>query len=133
MIQIVKPKNSYEFDVDFPTGETFKGLVSLTVPDQSLTVREILVRFANHQPVDGDRSYYYDGYDSFDDADPTASPDFDLADATHLAQQVVQEADRRKAKAKAISEEAQRRVADEQKAAAEAAAKSADSSAETTE
>lgn len=53
---------------------------SLTIPDQSMTIRQILDR-----SIAGSVSYethpvYYDNVDDFDAVDVTLSPDFDFSD-----------------------------------------------------
>lgn len=55
--------------------------VSLTIPDQALSVRQILERYAVGATLDA--SHYVGSFDNdadFDDFTPSESPDFDLAD-----------------------------------------------------
>lgn len=80
-----------------------------TIPDQSMSMREILNRFVKGLPLDSvARQVYYDGEDDFDKDDPTLRPDFDLADASQIKrdieQNVVKDINERKAKAKAKAE-----------------------------
>lgn len=59
---------------------------SMTVPDQSYTIAEILAKFTNHIPPQISKSFYYEsdqGDIDFDSFDPTNSPSFDLADFTN--------------------------------------------------
>lgn len=80
---------SYDYDVESIVNyEIINDEPSLTVPDQSLTVREILDRFTKGIPVDigmQDNSLEYDGDDpSFDDVNPFLDPAFDLSDLTDM-------------------------------------------------
>lgn len=119
--------NMFQYEPSAHTGESYKDVLSLTVPDQSLTVREIVTRFVNGQPVTGSHSVYYDNVDDFDVIDPTLDPSFDLADATAIANQLAESSARRLAKAKAHKEGTQRSGVDDAEASAEAIAKPEDS------
>lgn len=62
---------------------------SLTVPNQSLSVRDILQRYTMGTMIpEMSRSVYYDGLEDFDQSDETLKPDFDLSDATRISQEV---------------------------------------------
>nr|QJB21679.1 MAG: hypothetical protein [Microvirus sp.] len=72
---------------------TLKGevnnLPSMTVSNQSLSVRDIIERFTvgallpqHHRPS------YYDGLDDFDADDDTLRPDFDLSDVTMQSEEI---------------------------------------------
>jgi len=70
------PYDNYDLEARF---EPLNDEPSMTVPDQSLTVRDILKRYANGQPLDV-HSFDDDGFDiepEFDDAPP---PVIDLTD-----------------------------------------------------
>lgn len=55
---------------------------SITIPDESFTVKEILERFTTGMPLSLSKQPIYDSEASFDDIDETRDPAFDLADAT---------------------------------------------------
>lgn len=64
---------------------------SLTVPDQSLTIEEILKRFVVGESLPIGKNVYHDGEDpDFNDYDPTLDPNFDLADATQIKMQIAE-------------------------------------------
>lgn len=98
---------------------------SLTVPDGTLTIREMMDRFAKGIPVSGYHSVYYDGINDFDGYDPTLAGDFDFAEAKTLhdklsenrakqrQEQAVKLAKETSEKAKAQKEEAERSGADD--------------------
>lgn len=78
---IYDPEENYRYEVISDTS-------SLTIPDQSLTVREILDRYTRGIPMDismEDNDLGYDGDDpSFDDVNPFLDPAFDLSDLTDM-------------------------------------------------
>lgn len=57
---------------------------SLTVPDQSYTIKELLMRFTSGGMPDIAKTGTYEDDPSFEDIDPTRLGDFDLADLTEL-------------------------------------------------
>ena len=64
---------------------------SLTIPDQSLTIREIIDRFSRGQDLNVMHSVYYDGVEGevdFDYIDPTLDPAYDLSDVTADLQRI---------------------------------------------
>ena len=64
---------------------------SLTIPDQSLTIREIIDRFSRGQDLNVMHSVYYDGEEGevdFDHIDPTLDPAYDLSDVTADLQRI---------------------------------------------
>ena len=64
---------------------------SLTIPDQSLTIREIIDRFSRGQDLNVMHSVYYDGEEGevdFDYIDPTLDPAYDLSDVTADLQRI---------------------------------------------
>jgi hypothetical protein len=59
---------------------------SMTVPDETMSMREILVRYAKGLPIDGGRNVYYDENDDLPDIKT-----LDLAERQQLAEQYKQE------------------------------------------
>lgn len=58
---------------------------SLTVPNQSLSVRDILQRYTMGAMIpEVSHSVYYDGEEDFDAVDPRLDRDFDLSDISRL-------------------------------------------------
>lgn len=92
--------------------------VSLTIPDQSLTINEILRRSG---VIDIAKDIYYDENPDHDSILDTERNGFDLSDVSATANAVAIRAAERKAKAEALSEEAEaKRLAEEQEAKAKA-------------
>lgn len=56
--------------------------ISLTVPGQTFTIKEILTKFSNGMELNLGHPGQFQDDPSFDDYDVTRDPDFDLADAT---------------------------------------------------
>lgn len=90
---------------------------SLTIPDQSLTINEILRRSG---VLDMAKPIYYDENPDHDSLLPTEANGFDLSDVSATAEAVAVRQTKRKAEAEAQREEAERREAEEQQAKAEA-------------
>lgn len=88
--------------------------LSLTLPNQALTINEILRRSG---VIDMGKQMYYDEDPDHDFLLPTESNGFDLSDVTEIASAISTRAERRKAAAAAASAEA---LADAQPAAAAA-------------
>nr|QJB19327.1 MAG: hypothetical protein [Microvirus sp.] len=63
--------NSMTFDAKGVKGEVNTGL-SMTVPDQAMTIQELYRRFANGEPLGAEREAYYDEDDlnNYDGLDP---------------------------------------------------------------
>lgn len=59
---------------------------SMFIPNQAMTVREMLERFVRGQSVMG-KQVYYDGVEDFE-PDVTLDPAFDLSDATMITNQI---------------------------------------------
>lgn len=82
-----KPQNYIqrfeENEVSPETGEQLDYDTVLTIPDQSLSIRQIIDRFTLGEQVDGLRNVYFDEGDDFE-TDDTLRPDFDLVDAEEL-------------------------------------------------
>lgn len=93
------------------TGMESNELPSLTIPDQSLTVREIFERYRTGAPLDKVTIYGLDESDDddFDSYDITRSPDFDLADADTAMLELEQRKLERKERARIIKEEKERK------------------------
>lgn len=75
-----------------------------TVPDQSMTLREIVDRFSMGISVDAEHPTYYQGtIDEVDESfiDPTKDPAFDLSDYTSISQSIISR--QREAEAKATA------------------------------
>lgn len=76
---MIKIRTSLNYD---PSED--KGEISLkptqTIPDEALSIQEILQRFTQGYEFPR-KPTHYDDTDDFDDVDPTRAPDFDLSDA----------------------------------------------------
>lgn len=68
-------------------GENIDYKTDLCVPDQSLSLDEIILRFASGQPVNGGRPSYYGG-ETLDTFDPTQHPGNDVIDIQNEYDQV---------------------------------------------
>ena len=75
--------------------EKVSRLPSETVPEQALTLRQIVSRFKQGVPVPTRRSYHdsdlLEKNVEFEDYDVTESPGFDLADASEMASNLTEE------------------------------------------
>lgn len=79
----MKVKSAFNYNHKEHTGQSFK-LPSMTVPDMSYTIRELLARFtAGTMPPVGRQVYYEDNPD-INNPDPLDAPNFDLVDAYEL-------------------------------------------------
>lgn len=91
--------------------------LSMTVPDQNLSIRDILERYARGNEMPIGHSGHYDGEDvSFDDIDPTLDPAFDLADYSAEIGNLKQKAAEREAEREQIRADKERSDAEAQKA-----------------
>lgn len=79
-------KSQYKIDTNLFRKEDYRGTESLTIPDESYTIQELLQRHQagislNVQARDG---YYeeMDDSENFDYEDRMSAPDFDLVDVT---------------------------------------------------
>ena len=107
-MQFITPFNYYEQTSDEVLYE-FNDEPSLTVPDQSLTIEQILIKFAHGESLNLGSSYYYETDDanaSFSDLDASRSEGFDLADASMLQASL----ERNKQRAREEEEERQRQA-----------------------
>jgi hypothetical protein len=93
----MKVKNSMNAN-EFPKNYREITDPSLTVPDQTMSVRTILERYARGLPVSGRTDMYYDEDDDL--PDPRT---LDLAERQELAQQYKQEINEVKSRKKVIN------------------------------
>lgn len=68
-------------DYEHPTGE------SMTIPDESFSISEILAKFSQGLGSELLREGEYSDTDDFDDVDVFGSPDFDISDIPELLKQ----------------------------------------------
>jgi hypothetical protein len=61
---------------------------SMTVPDQAISVSELLARYTRGIAPSCAREAYWDDNPEFDNVDPSESPDFDLSDVAANASRV---------------------------------------------
>lgn len=81
-----------------------------TIPNQSLSVREILNRYIKGLPIDNiQRKGYYTGSDDFEDYDETLDPNFDLSDVTEGMLQIERNKQEREIQSKAAHDEITRK------------------------
>ena len=108
----VKPTDFEQIDIDYET--------DLTVPNQSLSVNDILTNFTRGVGMQSvARSVYYDGIDDFDSDDDTLRPDFDLSDVSSASEEInnaLKAESERKARKKIKEEETDDEIDDEPKA-----------------
>lgn len=85
----LKFRNSTTYDFETMTGGEINLLPSMTVPDMSLTIPEIIDRYTRGLPLSLNTlpAVGYDDPD-FDDIDPTRDPAFDLNDAKRLSLEI---------------------------------------------
>lgn len=81
---INKVKNMFNFKFDHNCIELCGG-VSLTNPDMSYSVRELLEKFTNGVIPPVARTTNFEENPTFEDYDQTRELDFDLADATEMS------------------------------------------------
>lgn len=82
---IPKFRSAYSFtplETDYEAG----GGISLTLPDDSYSVEDLLRRYANGIMPPVGRNVYFEDDPDFDNIDPTLDPSFDLSDATAIMQ-----------------------------------------------
>lgn len=83
--KLPKFKTSYNYEEFSPAGEINKE-PSLTVPNQSYTIQEILLRFTTGIPPAVSQPYYYESDQEdidFDSYNPANAYNIDLADVTN--------------------------------------------------
>lgn len=98
--------------------------VSLTVPDQSMTIQEILRRFATGQTIGVGKQIYYDDLDDFDQIDPTLDPNFDLSDVSLIRNEIKEREIEAQAKRDEKANEEKQKAADSEAQKADAIEKS---------
>lgn len=76
-------RTAYNYDSEKDTTRTKFTLPSETVPDQSYTIRELLLKFTSGVMPPVSKNVHYEDED-FDQYSPTNDLDFDLADATAM-------------------------------------------------
>jgi len=83
-----------------PGYETIRGK-SMTLPDQSLTIQEILTRFSRGLPIGvGKEPIWNEDDPDFDDDDMTRTPGFDIVDAENFINEIELKKPRKKAENK---------------------------------
>lgn len=92
---------------------------SETIHGQALTVRELLLNYTRGVLPPISKTPQYSGTDDFDDFDPTQSPDFDLADATILIDEIKQQQNERAQRAEHDPDQTRTQQADKSKATKE--------------
>ncbi|AXH75010.1 MAG: hypothetical protein [Microviridae sp.] len=73
---------------------------SMTVPNESYSLKEIVEKFSREYPKHMLRTGYFDGEENdidFDDIDPTRQGDFDLTDAIELKEKIFEKQKTKKA------------------------------------
>lgn len=80
----LNPKSWANFQEFKTKGENYLDTKSETVPNQSMTIKEIMLKSINGQPPLVSKNVFYDGEEDFDAVNPTTAPDFDLSDYTIL-------------------------------------------------
>lgn len=103
----IRQLNYYETEQSF---EKHEG-ESETVPNQAFTVTEVLQKFQAGTLPNISKKIYFEENADFDNINPTESPDFDLADATILKDQLLYNHTKRVAEA----EEEKQKLSDQQK------------------
>ena len=108
----VQSSDFEQIDIDYKT--------DLTVPNQSLSVNDILTNFTRGVGMQSvGRSVYYDGIEDFDSDDDTLRPDFDLSDVSNTLEEInnaLKAESERKASKKIKEEQSDDEMDDEPKA-----------------
>lgn len=88
-MRTLKFRNSTNYNYETMSGGEKNYLPSMTVPDMSLTIPEIIDRYTRGLPLSINPlpAVGYDDPD-FDDVDPTRDPAFDLNDAKRLSSEL---------------------------------------------
>ena len=79
--------NYLEYNHNENLGE-INTMESETIPNQSFTVKEVLLRFNNGTLPNIVQPVYYDDTEDFDNIDPTLDPAFDLVDAENILTEI---------------------------------------------
>lgn len=110
-------KHNFNCNEVVEQGEQLDYETLMTVPDDSLTVNEILQRFRQGMPLDHLSHQIY--FEETEEIDPTQSPDYDISDAYQEMQEITDRAiSKRAALAKKTS--ANRKAKPEEKGGSEA-------------
>lgn len=70
--------------------------VSITIQNDTYSLRDIIEKFSKEYPKHLLRQGYYDGDENYDEIDPTRSPDFDLSEAFELKKELVEKSSKKK-------------------------------------
>lgn len=83
--------------------------VSMTVPNETYSLRQIVEKFSREYPKNMLRTGYFDTNDEydFDDIDPTRSGDFDLVDALELKGKIQEKRSRKQTIQETLKTDAQ--------------------------
>lgn len=88
--------NNYKSESDYEKVDP----ISITVPDETYSLRQIVEKFSREYPKALLRTGYSDDINEndpdFDDVDITRTPDFDYVDAFELKQQIKEKVNKRK-------------------------------------
>lgn len=76
------------FNAPLSKGEVLDLDTVVTVPDQALTPRQIVDRALKGLPLDSVAHGVYFDEDDTEEPDETLNPDFDLADATRIVEEI---------------------------------------------
>lgn len=112
----------------FPKNHEYNEEASKTVPGEFLTVQQLLQKYVQGIAPAISKIPVFTPDASFDDADPTKSPDFDLVDADNLSAELQQKKQFAKVEAERMKKEA-----DNAKSESEAKAKKAEADAKSSE
>lgn len=83
--ELVKPKFCTPYNREnFPVQKEKNTLPSLTVPDQTMSIKEIMRRFAQGLPMEGEKVPVYDGEEN----DLPDSRTMDLADIQEMRERI---------------------------------------------
>ena len=94
----MKFRNQFEYQTGQVARERFHWCdpkKDMTVPDQSISIKDMIERFVRGEAVNGGRPHYYDEMESFENVDPTLDPDFGLSDYAIITNEIQ---DRKRAK-----------------------------------
>lgn len=103
--ELTKPNNDRESGFK---SEDHNKAKSLTVPNQSKPIKDIVTRYVQTGQLPESTPTYYDGVDNFDHFEPSMDGNFDLADYSAMAEEIATNQKERKKKA-----EEEKRSADE--------------------
>ena len=99
-LMLFKTQWNSDLFVDDPTNGEVNNEPSMTIPDQSMSIEEIVTRFASGEPISVGQDVYYETDEvnaSFSDVDPTMDPSFDLSDYSAMRSELSQRKARKEA------------------------------------